>query len=1270
MFGRMNDSNEPSDASLPRRWMLPVVRLAVLVLLAVVGCSAEPEKPTGADAAVDAQSSADAALGGEDADAGVADAGPVGAHLAAVVPETGPTAGLTEVVLQGAGLSTATAVWFGDSKALDLQLLDDGSLRCRTPPHPTGPVEVTVLRMEDGIPLPELSLPFGFRYVPTMTVTRVLPETGPTTGGTLVTVEGSGFVPGTHFVFGDRVAITPQIVDEFSATLILPPHAAGKVAVTASNTEGQFVLEDAFTYGEGPQPPMVEGVSLAWIDPVRLDPAGGTGFELRYAAPTALGKLLGVRIGPLAAAQLGPGQSGPQSATGVAPAGSPGPAEVVLIFADGEAHFPDAVSFASDKPRLVAVLPGRGGQAGGTLVDLVGDGMDLLSYARFGEKPGIGNEVAHAGLVRVRTPPAEGVGVVPVIAYFKGAGQSLLKRGFVYYDPAQEAFGTWGSPIDRAINITVMRADWPGGIVADALVVIGDGSDASLRGHTDQRGQVVISALGLHGPLDVSASKPGYGAATIAGTDAENATLLIRKYPEQGGGEPFVWPKKFYGNGTIEGRVMNHGKYAGLPRGRCAADAPAGSACSPCGGGVGCDAGLDCVAADAEIWPPAPATATATGLCLQPCAKTDECGVGDECRYVTLPEGLTSTAACLPRVGVPQTRCETTKKSRFADNPDPGSGAIVAADGSFSLQSRLGSIAVACRAGYVDATSGAFVPLWLGVARSVELPDDVKPIKADVVIDTKLARDATIRASGLPVGPDSAGTKRLALVWLDLGGEGLLPMAEEVTTARRDTFRLRRLPTALTGALSGLRYQVWAGLTTVGADEENPLSLGQFIDQQFAPNEGFVWWPAGETGPILADSGALPARAAATGKAGIVAAGPAGRILLWSGGSWTPQQSPTTADLAAVWLDADSVDGWIGGADGVLLRRKPVLGWQRAVSPTAARVVGLAGASANDVWLLDAAGVLHRWQGKGWTVAPAGSWTGETPTALRRLTDGTLAVTTEAGRIHLGTGVVLPGGALQGVAWQPVAVQADAPLYDVDGKSPTNAWAVGARGALLRLGKTGAYLVTTPTEDALLGVRTNPTKGVDSAASIVGARGVWLEVNTDGAGKASVVEVGPTGLSTDLFSIVREGYFSAAGSGAPTLGSAAIAVGEPVLGLERWLEMAKVTQPPAGEAFDTKLRWTWPGGALGDLQVLQVTTFFKVPYWEIVTTPDRKEIDLPDFYAIGGWQPLPGGPLWLRVHRAYSPGLGVDHFNHDQLGWWSWTTWSTAQIATFVAGSP
>ena len=120
------------------------------------------------------------------------------------------------------------------------------------------------------------------------------------------------------------------------------------------------------------------------------------------------------------------------------------------------------------------------------------------------------------------------------------------------------------------------------------------------------------------------------------------------------------------------------------------------------------------------------------------------------------------------------------------------------------------------------------------------------------------------------------------------------------------------------------------------------------------------------------------------------------------------------------------------------------------------------------------------------------------------------------------------------------------------------------------------------------------------------------------------------------------------------------------MALARWLELPAIAVPAADTPFNAQIDWSWPGGADADLQYLQITTFWDVPYWDIVTDGTRASLKLPHFTNLLGWQPLPTGPLRLRIRRVFAPGLGVDHFSHDHLTWWSWTTWAHSQIPTFI----
>jgi hypothetical protein len=75
------------------------------------------------------------------------------------------------------------------------------------------------------------------------------PNTGPASGGTAVTITGTGFVTGATVTFGG-VASTAVVVNSATAiTAIAPPHTAGAVSVEVMNPDKQkTTLEQGFTY--------------------------------------------------------------------------------------------------------------------------------------------------------------------------------------------------------------------------------------------------------------------------------------------------------------------------------------------------------------------------------------------------------------------------------------------------------------------------------------------------------------------------------------------------------------------------------------------------------------------------------------------------------------------------------------------------------------------------------------------------------------------------------------------------------------------------------------------------------------------------------------------------------------------------------------------------------------------------------------------------------------------------------------------------------------
>ena len=98
-----------------------------------------------------------------------------------------------------------------------------------------------------------------------LTITGITPTQGPITGGTLVTIQGTGFQDGTGVNFGDTPAVNVEIKDAGHIQCKTPPHDAGRVDVTVKTPDGQSaVLTQAFEFTD--ENPMVT-ITDAVLDP-------------------------------------------------------------------------------------------------------------------------------------------------------------------------------------------------------------------------------------------------------------------------------------------------------------------------------------------------------------------------------------------------------------------------------------------------------------------------------------------------------------------------------------------------------------------------------------------------------------------------------------------------------------------------------------------------------------------------------------------------------------------------------------------------------------------------------------------------------------------------------------------------------------------------------------------------------------------------------------------------------------------------------------------
>jgi hypothetical protein len=234
-----------------------------------------------------------------------------------VAPESGSAAGGTQIVITGTDFADATMVTIGGVDILAVDFVDstDTTITVETPPNAVGLAEIFVTTPDGENPTTDNVF---FTYLPE--VTDLTPNTGPESGGTLVTIEGAGFTGVDTVTFGGVAGTDLTPVDEDTLTVISPPHAPGDVQVIV--TTNTFASEESdaaeFTYtandpavtslepDSGPTAGgtvvMITGTDFTGATAVTFDVTGSPDFEviddttIRAVAPAHAAGTVFVRV--------------------------------------------------------------------------------------------------------------------------------------------------------------------------------------------------------------------------------------------------------------------------------------------------------------------------------------------------------------------------------------------------------------------------------------------------------------------------------------------------------------------------------------------------------------------------------------------------------------------------------------------------------------------------------------------------------------------------------------------------------------------------------------------------------------------------------------------------------------------------------------------------------------------------------------------------------------------------------------------------------------
>ncbi|WP_137934850.1 Ig-like domain repeat protein [Mesorhizobium comanense] len=205
--------------------------------------------------------------------------------VTAISPTSGPTGGGNMVTITGTGFSTAAtpgAVLFGASSAASYTIVSDTQITATAPSGSAGTVDITVTTPGGTSATGQAD---RYTYVAAPTIGTASPASGPTAGGTGVTLTGTNLADATLTVGG--ASVTPTSNTATTITFTTPAHAAGAVSLVVTTAGGS--ASTGFTYVAPPVASSFTAPAVAYGAPGMIVSLAGhvTNSPTSYAVGSA-----------------------------------------------------------------------------------------------------------------------------------------------------------------------------------------------------------------------------------------------------------------------------------------------------------------------------------------------------------------------------------------------------------------------------------------------------------------------------------------------------------------------------------------------------------------------------------------------------------------------------------------------------------------------------------------------------------------------------------------------------------------------------------------------------------------------------------------------------------------------------------------------------------------------------------------------------------------------------------------------------------------------